>query len=102
MRHVPERTCVVCRRKAAKPELLRLCHDGAGRVVVDQHQRLPGRGAYVCLSLECAQLLMKKRALSHGFRVFVAKEDYSSVLEYIRQNASARTDQPARPGEASA
>ncbi|MGH7495478.1 MAG: YlxR family protein [bacterium] len=79
---------------------MRLCRDRAGRVIIDQQQRLPGRGAYVCPTLECAQLLMKKRALPYGFRAQVAEGDYSSVLEYIRKNASTRIDQSARPGEA--
>lgn len=57
---VPMRTCVVCRRKAPKRELLRhicLASDGAVRVMADQEQRLPGRGFYACAEEDCRERL---------------------------------------------
>ncbi|GHF28325.1 hypothetical protein HNQ07_001009 [Deinococcus metalli] len=45
-RHVPERTCVACRRKRPQPELRRVSRvDGQWRVVTGPRT---GRGAYVC------------------------------------------------------
>jgi predicted RNA-binding protein YlxR (DUF448 family) len=101
-RHPPQRTCLACHRKAAKRELLRLGRDRTGRVLIDQQQRLAGRGAYVCPTPECGELLFKKKALAHGFRAQILKEDYSAVLEFIQKNVSAGVDQSARLGEASA
>lgn len=45
--HIPERTCIVCKKKTNKYELLRLCLKD-GKVVVDKFQKLGGRGAYLC------------------------------------------------------
>ena len=59
-KRVPLRTCVVCRRKAPKRELLRhvcLAGDGAVRVMADQEQRLPGRGFYACAEEACRERL---------------------------------------------
>lgn len=44
--HVPERTCVACRRKRPQGELLRLTPQGQGWVV--QQRNRTGRGLYVC------------------------------------------------------
>lgn len=45
-RHVPERSCVACRRRRPQPELRRVTRvDGVWRVVPGPRT---GRGAYVC------------------------------------------------------
>lgn len=45
--HVPERTCVLCRKKMPKGELIRHVFKD-GEIVVDPEQKLGGRGAYLC------------------------------------------------------
>ena len=47
-----ERSCLVCRGKAPKRELLRFIWS-EGRLVFDEKQRLPGRGAYIHATLRC-------------------------------------------------
>ncbi|MER3521314.1 MAG: DUF448 domain-containing protein, partial [Acidimicrobiia bacterium] len=44
-RHVPLRTCVGCRRKAPKQEMLRIVATKDGRVEIDPVGSMPGRGA---------------------------------------------------------
>lgn len=46
-RHVPERTCVLTRRKATKEELIRLALGPDGTVAPDVRARAPGRGAWI-------------------------------------------------------
>jgi uncharacterized protein len=48
----PTRSCLVCRRTARKPDLVRLAVSH-GAVVVDHPALLPGRGAYLCRRTEC-------------------------------------------------
>jgi predicted RNA-binding protein YlxR (DUF448 family) len=52
-RHLPQRTCIVCGRKKAKSELLRLVLNSEDEVCLDWRQRCDGRGSYVCLRPEC-------------------------------------------------
>jgi hypothetical protein len=47
-KHVPERTCVVCRQKQPKRELLRIVRTPEGEVALDATGRANGRGGYVC------------------------------------------------------
>jgi uncharacterized protein len=49
----PVRTCVGCRRRSAATDLIRLAVNVEGRVTVGR--TLPGRGAWVCASDECAR-----------------------------------------------
>lgn len=64
----PERTCIGCRRRASKTDLLRLV--GAGnRVVPDPSAHLPGRGAYLHCGVECLDLAERRRAFSRALRL---------------------------------
>lgn len=63
--HVPERSCVLCKEKKTKPELLRFIVM-SGDYVIDYRQRLTGRGFYLCNGNECIAGLEKwiaKRAI---------------------------------------
>ncbi|MGI8748046.1 MAG: YlxR family protein [Deinococcus sp.] len=46
-RHVPERSCVACRRRRPQGELLRLSRRG-GVWMPEQDRQRSGRGAYLC------------------------------------------------------
>jgi predicted RNA-binding protein YlxR (DUF448 family) len=61
------RTCVGCRRKAAKSELVRLVWQQA--VLVDPAQREPGRGAYLHPGPECLSQALRRRTLGRALRV---------------------------------
>lgn len=45
--HIPVRTCVACRKKASKSDMIRVVLDD-DEAKIDQKQKLSGRGAYVC------------------------------------------------------
>ncbi len=47
--HIPERTCIACRTKAPKWELIRFVVK-EGEIILDERAVMPGRGAYLCKS----------------------------------------------------
>jgi predicted RNA-binding protein YlxR (DUF448 family) len=63
----PTRTCVGCRARAPKPELVRVVvvDDAA---VVDRDGRLPGRGAYVHPVPACAEAATRPGVLVRALR----------------------------------
>ena len=65
----PERTCVGCRRRRPKHELVRLARTG-GDVRLDLSRRLPGRGAYVCPDPACVASASRRgaRSVRHTLR----------------------------------
>jgi predicted RNA-binding protein YlxR (DUF448 family) len=63
----PVRTCVGCRRKAPKSELLRLTWNGA--LVIDVEQVQPGRGAYLHRDRACLEQAARRRAVARALRV---------------------------------
>ena len=68
MSHVPTRTCLGCRERRAKSELVRLVRRADGVVVADPGAVLPGRGAYVCPEAGCVERALKTGKLGHEFK----------------------------------
>jgi len=84
-KHVPQRTCVICRRTAPKRELVRLVRGADGEIVVDRTGKLPGRGAYVCRSEECARSGVSKKAIERALKARTSPE----ALDRLRALLSA-------------
>ncbi len=76
MKHIPLRSCIVCRRQKDKSELLRIVRQPDGAVVIDATGKAAGRGAYVCKSGDCMQTAVKKRALNRAYKRPLSDEVY--------------------------
>ena len=66
--HVPVRTCVGCRGRAPKADLLRLNVGAAGSIGLDPSGSGPGRGAYVHRRRSCVEAALSRGALARGLR----------------------------------
>lgn len=64
----PVRTCLGCRNRNDKAQLIRLvARDGT--IVVDPRQTFPGRGAYLHRQPECWTNALRKRVLTRKLPV---------------------------------
>lgn len=64
----PQRTCVACRQTKDKNQLVRYVVAPDGAVLVDYRQRLPGRGAYTCITAQCLCDAVKKTSFQRCFK----------------------------------
>jgi predicted RNA-binding protein YlxR (DUF448 family) len=103
--HVPERTCVLTRRKAAKEELIRLALSPEGEVAPDVRARAPGRGAWIGVArseLDAANAKGKlKGALQRAFKtndLSVPDNLGERTEDALRQTALDRLGMEARAG----
>src|SRR4051794_5984651 len=101
--HVPERTCVLTRRKADKSELIRLALSPDGEVAPDVRARAPGRGAWIGVNraeLDAANAKGKlKAALQRAFKtndLRVADDLGERTLQALRQATLDRLGMEAR------
>ena len=67
-RACPERTCVGCRERAARTDLLRTVAS-EGECVPDPRGTLPGRGAYIHPVPLCIDQAVRRRAFPRALRV---------------------------------
>lgn len=81
-RRVPMRTCVVCRDKDNKRQLIRLVRTDQG-VVIDPTGKLHGRGAYLCDKPECWQRAATTDILGRALRTTLTDAD----RERLKQGA---------------
>lgn len=66
--HVPVRTCVSCRKRREKPDLIKLVVDDHSFLIRDGKVNRHGRGAYICRDKSCWESLKKRKSLGKLFR----------------------------------
>jgi uncharacterized protein len=103
--HVPERTCILTRRKGTKDELIRLALGPDGTVAPDVRARAPGRGAWIGVTrseLDEANRKGKlKGALQRAFKtngVQVPVDLGERTEQALRQSTLDRLGMEARSG----
>ena len=65
--HVPERTCIGCRQRAPRTQLLRLVLTPSGELDVDARAVRPGRGAWIGVTRAELEQAFSRIAKKHGF-----------------------------------
>ncbi|MFC2013383.1 RNase P modulator RnpM [Chloroflexota bacterium] len=82
VKHIPQRTCIACRRVMAKRELIRLVRISDGSVDVDISGKRVGRGAYLCQAQECWETGLKGNRLEHVLRTSLTRENREHLIRY--------------------
>jgi predicted RNA-binding protein YlxR (DUF448 family) len=76
---IPIRMCVACHEMKPKKELQRIVRSPEGEVSIDPVGKKPGRGAYLCASVECLRKARKQKALERKFESPVSDEVYAAL-----------------------
>ena len=97
--HVPERTCIGCRQRAPRAQLLRLVLTPSGELDVDARAVRPGRGAWIHPDPECLTLAERRRAVPRALRTG-GPLDVGRVRVFLERDLVNDGEGPAaRPGE---
>lgn len=83
MKKIPQRSCVVCRSKKDKNELIRIVRNQANEIIIDESGKKTGKGAYICDSVQCLEKEIKSKALKRALEVEIPEEIYKSLREII-------------------
>lgn len=81
-KHLPQRTCIACRQRRDKKDLIRLVHTSNGNTEVDLSAKKPGRGAYLCPQKDCWEIGLKRNHLEHALRTKFSDDNRQVLLEY--------------------
>ena len=76
---IRKRKCVGGRERKGRKSLLRVVKSPEGAVSLDFVGKKPGRGAYVCYSVECLKKARKSRALERALEVSIPAEVYDAM-----------------------
>lgn len=88
-RHVPQRTCIVCRQVLGKRTMFRVVHVAATGLTVDMTGKMPGRGAYVCRSRRCWERVTREpeRLLGRALKTTLHHADADGVRRWMQEHA---------------
>jgi hypothetical protein len=82
-KHVPQRTCFVCREKRDKRQLTRLVRTPEGSVLVDPTGKQNGRGAYLCDQTACwDKVLENGRLLNQALKTSISDNDLAAIATH--------------------
>lgn len=80
---IPQRMCTGCMEMKPKKELIRIVRSKEGEISVDLVGKKPGRGAYICKSIECLEKAVKTKRLEKNLEVKINDEIYNRLREEI-------------------
>jgi predicted RNA-binding protein YlxR (DUF448 family) len=83
-----ERSCVVCGRRAALEDLLRLVCTPDGEIAADLRRHLPGRGANICPDAACITGAVERKRLGKVLRREVRYPASGELLRQVRDATS--------------
>ena len=78
------RMCAGCRGRFDKSALVRIgrCSDGISVSAPNEHSE--GRGVYICCSLKCLELAMKKKSFSRSFKCEIPNALQFELENYVK------------------
>ncbi|QJC22663.1 YlxR family protein [Arcanobacterium buesumense] len=93
------RTCVGCRTKAYRNELLRVIASDDGCLQPDPRAIMPGRGAWIHPRSECVAQAIKTSQFARAFRRSILSTDVldAYVSDFVR-SAHACANNPMKAG----
>lgn len=83
-RHIPQRTCIACRRTDAKRTLVRVVRTVDQGVLVDPTGKVAGRGAYLCNTPDCWEKGLKGSLLSRALKTTFSETEMAALQTYAR------------------
>jgi predicted RNA-binding protein YlxR (DUF448 family) len=84
-KHVPQRTCVACRRKLDKRRLTRIVRSSEAGVIVDASGKLNGRGAYLCDDRACWENALSGGLLDRALLAEVTEDEKMRLAMHMPQ-----------------
>jgi predicted RNA-binding protein YlxR (DUF448 family) len=88
-KHIPQRTCVVCRETSAKRALVRIVRTVEEGVQVDPTGKRNGRGAYLCHQQSCWKRAIETEILEKALRTTLTADDKQRLNEAMVQMIGA-------------
>ena len=89
-KHVPQRTCIVCRRQYDKRRLTRIVRTPDSAVVIDPTGKRSGRGAYLCDQPSCWEKVIRHAGiLNQALNAQVTDEELAAIAADPRRPAPA-------------
>ena len=82
------RQCVGCQIMNNKKDMMRVLKTADEGIILDTTGKKNGRGAYLCMSMECLQKARKNKGLERSFKMSIPNEVYDNLeKEFSEEHA---------------
>lgn len=85
-RRIPLRKCAGCGQMLDKRTLVRVVRSPEGEISLDLTGKKPGRGAYVCKSLDCLKTARKAKRFERAFAQQIPDEVFEKMEEELTRD----------------
>jgi uncharacterized protein len=79
------RKCVGCGIAAHKKELLRIVFSKTNSFQIDENQKKPGRGIYICRKTSCAKSAQQNQSLEKSLHREVDQSFYDLLIQQVEK-----------------
>ena len=82
---MPTRSCIVCRKKNEKSNLLRIVSDENNNAIFDRNQNINKRAIYLCSDIKCiekAKISLEKGKLK--LKIGINKDSFEVLLNEVK------------------
>lgn len=84
-RKIPLRKCIGCGEMKDKRTLVRIVRNKEGEISVDLVGKKPGRGAYICKSIDCLEKAEKAKRLERAFSTRIEPAIYDTMRRELSE-----------------
>ncbi len=91
-KHVPLRTCVVCREKDAKRQFVRIVRTPDEGIQIDPSGKRNGRGAYLCGKFSCWERAVDGVALDRALKAEIDADVRKMLIQYANEHFRKEDD----------
>ena len=82
-KHIPLRSCIACRAKLPKRELIRVVRTPGGTLEIDPKGKRAGRGAYLCRQRQCCETALQPGRVSQALKSKVGATEVEALKASI-------------------
>ena len=89
---IPQRRCIGCMKSTDQNQLIRMTYS-QGEILIDEKEKSPGRGIYLCKNIKCFDSALKKKAFSRATRTNIKEENLKELRASIERIIDAGNQQ---------
>ena len=86
---IPMRQCTGCREMKNKKEMMRILKTPENEIILDTTGRKNGRGAYLCVSMDCFEKAVKNHGIERSLKTAVPDEVYEELKKELENMRNA-------------
>ena len=89
---IPLRTCIGCKCKKPKKEMIRIIRTPDGKIEIDETGKKSGRGAYICGDVKCLDIVLRENSLKKSLKQDIPLKTLDDLRKAFLKNIDVNTD----------